>query len=408
MENLPTFSRGKLIFSSAAPEEPPSKHKPLDLIDLLSIAQHHLVDFLPITWHEALGPLGEGGSAHVSQSHVDLKASFAFKRFVRRENRREKALQYIAAEIRVLRSESLRSHPNIVSLLGVCWEFCAERKSIAPVLVFPKAPLGDIHTFLVGGDGRSIPFTTKLSLCVDVAMAMMTLHNTSKCLRRVGLCSSILTSIPYIIHGDIKPQNILVFRDDRENPLAKLIDFAYSCFGADINSRVYLPRTSPWILAPEWHPRGFSLAAAKRLDVFSYGMLCVWILFQQEISNIFGKSGENCVEDLLHDLKAQRQILHAVQVIIQDLDLEDEERRAQLGEFFSMTIADDPKSRECDFGRLIHYLNPQRHTSSSDNVTAVPHAPVSATQPTLLKEYKFPTLHSHFSFSVSDNLELLK
>ncbi len=184
MENLPTFSRGKLIFSSAAPEEPTSKHEALDLIDLLSIAQHHMVNFLPITWHEALGSLGEGGSAHVSQSLVNLKASFAFKRFVSRGNRPEKALQYIAAEIRVLRSEGLRSHPNIVNLLGVCWEFRAEPKSIEPVLVFPKAPFGDIHDFLVDGDGRSISFTTKLSFCVDVAMAMATLHNASKCLRR--------------------------------------------------------------------------------------------------------------------------------------------------------------------------------------------------------------------------------
>jgi hypothetical protein len=87
-------------------------------------------------------------------------------------------------------------------------------------------------------------------------------------------------------------------------------------------------------------------------------MRCLWILFQQEISSLFGKSGESCVEDLLQDLKAQKQILHAVQVIIQDLDLEDERRGTQLSEFFSMTISDDPKSRECDFGRLItNYLN---------------------------------------------------
>lgn len=361
MENLPTFSRGELIFSSAAPEEHPSKNEDLDLIDLLSIAQHHLVDFLPITWHEALGSIGEGGSAHVSQSLLNLNASFAFKRFVRRGNRPEKALHYIAAEIRALRSEALRSHPNIVSLVGVCWEFRAEPKSIDPVLVFPKAPLGDIHAFLVSGGGRNVSFATKLSLCVDVAMAITTLHNTSKCLQGPRLCSSILIFLLYIVHGDIKPQNILVFKDDNDNPLAKLIDFAYSCFGAGVTSRVFLPRTSPWTLAPEWHPRGFSLAAAKRLDVFSYGMLCVWILFQQQISILFGKPGETCVEDLLQDLKAKKQILHAVQAIIQDLDLEDLEHRVQLSEFFSVTIIEDPTGRECDFAKLVNYLNPQRY-----------------------------------------------
>jgi serine/threonine protein kinase len=95
-----------------------------------------------------------------------------------------------------------------------------------------------------------------------------------------------------IVHGDIKPHNVLVFKIEGSY-VAKVTDFGFSSMFRNDNDKIRLPRSRPWH-APEADrlTRKFYMGEAKRADVFSYAVLCFWILFERHLS---GKMGSNLI-----------------------------------------------------------------------------------------------------------------
>jgi serine/threonine protein kinase len=86
-----------------------------------------------------------------------------------------------------------------------------------------------------------------------------------------------------VVYGDIKPENVLVDKGSEPSTFGvKMTDFGYSCYGSADEDFVKLPRSQPWE-APEYHPRWFTLAAAKKMDMYSFGLLCLWLLFPGEV-----------------------------------------------------------------------------------------------------------------------------
>jgi serine/threonine protein kinase len=85
-----------------------------------------------------------------------------------------------------------------------------------------------------------------------------------------------------IVHGDVKPENVLVFNNECGLPVPKVADFGFSCLGAKDTDVIKMPKTPPWE-APEWHDRGFTISAAKKADFYSFGLLCVWTLFNDQL-----------------------------------------------------------------------------------------------------------------------------
>src|ERR1700722_13721602 len=69
---------------------------------------------------------------------------------------------------------------------------------------------------------------------------------------------------------------MLVFNDPSGGVTVKMIDFAYSQRWTDENVLRRIPATKPWN-APEWHSRGFKMRAAQALDIYSYGLVCLWM-----------------------------------------------------------------------------------------------------------------------------------
>src|ERR1700712_3072511 len=95
-----------------------------------------------------------------------------------------------------------------------------------------------------------------------------------------------------MVHGDIKPNNVLLFQQEawkygEEMVYAKLADFGYAGWSSDPSKQtpIYLPRSRPWE-APEYHHRGFSIQQAKQLDIFSLGLSCLWFLFHDKLTKI--------------------------------------------------------------------------------------------------------------------------
>jgi serine/threonine protein kinase len=175
-----------------------------------------------------------------------------------------------------------------------------------------------------------------------------------------------------IIHGDIKPHNVLVFSrsqqligdygGDATNYVAKVADFGYStCMGAGESTsgseQVSLPWSPPWN-APEVHRDNYILpfSEAKLSDVFSLGMVCLWLLFQNEdlSKSARGVQGEY---DWLRALKKDGKMKSfACDRIHGDRGL-DISRKPAIKEFFELTLSDEPSRRTGDLHYLLRLLD---------------------------------------------------
>ena len=192
MTDLPTFLRGGLTFSSAAPHQSPTTNIHYDLISLLSVAQQCKVDFIPITWQPALESLGEGATAQVSQSLINIQTNFAFKRMrssvaspLCTPDVLQADFKALVSEILVLRNPPLHRIPSILNLEGICWEVKPSGKGVWPVLVSTKAQLGDLQKFMEFENGGGASIHEKIGLCIDVANAIMALHSCSMGLKLI-------------------------------------------------------------------------------------------------------------------------------------------------------------------------------------------------------------------------------
>src|SRR5205814_6773044 len=83
-------------------------------------------------------------------------------------------------EVTILCQPIIRDHPNIINLKGVCLEINSETEMILPVLLFEKTNYGNLNRFLKSKLGKELSLETKLKLCVYIARALITLHNTRK------------------------------------------------------------------------------------------------------------------------------------------------------------------------------------------------------------------------------------
>lgn len=153
-----------------------------------------------------------------------------------------------------------------------------------------------------------------------------------------------------VVHGDIKPGNILIFEQDNGNYIAKVSDFGYSTLFATEEDLIFMPCSEPWT-APEYHHRGFRPSQAKKLDAYSFGMLGLWLLFYN--TNL------NTVRDFRHEVqKLDTDILdHALLLLEKSQELE-AENKAFLEEFFRATLEKNPEKRSSSFrqfGKLLFH-----------------------------------------------------
>lgn len=172
-----TFSSPCSALSSEGGED-----LPVDFISILAVAQQFDVDFLPITWQPALEVVGEGATAEIRQSLINVQTTFAFKRPVWRwkplsEIDEPKELRRIAAEVRALAQPEIRKHPNIITLEGLCWDILPDNKGIWPVLVFEKTSFGNLIQWLATNEGQTADQNLRRKLCADVANAISNLHS---------------------------------------------------------------------------------------------------------------------------------------------------------------------------------------------------------------------------------------
>lgn len=120
---------------------------------------------------------------------------------------------------------------------------------------------------------ESLPFSTKRSLALDVANGLQVLH-------RCG-----------VIHGDMKPENILVFESGSATPRAKIADFGHSILDEGTDMPLQLMGGTQGYSSPEWQSSA-PFRLLKRTDVYSYGLVFTSIMLGADVVDSINRKYE--------------------------------------------------------------------------------------------------------------------
>lgn len=125
---------------------------------------------------------------------------------------------------------------------------------------------------------------------------------------------------------------------------AKVTDFSYSCIGKSDDDIVILPRSELW-QAPEYHRGGCKVKDAKLMDIYSFGLICFWLLFPAEFDDLASTRGG------LTDVQAKAERLASEK---NSSELYDSQ---SLVKFFAITLSTDPEARKMDWKELVSLLS---------------------------------------------------
>lgn len=152
--------------------------------------------------------------------------------------------------------------------------------------------------------------------------------------------------------------------------VVKVADFGFSTRFREEKDLIQMPKSPIWH-APEWHDGQFQPEAAKRMDIFSFGLVCLWMLFGVGLSLTPMKVDERFIsfdenysgtQNLLKEWKAvcerDELVTWAISLIPKDLE---PKWRSNLTSFFESTVTFDPQRRDLDVRRLLHLLAPARY-----------------------------------------------
>ncbi|KAL8697682.1 MAG: hypothetical protein Q9224_002191 [Gallowayella concinna] len=323
--------RFNVLHWSQPPPTPNTPLIPYDITTFLATALERDVDFVPIAWMPGLKPLGRGGTSWIRQSIVNLEASFALKQIQFPDTQNPDEADIIRAaiiELIVLTHPPIRSHLNVLNLEGVCWDASDTSRPTRPVLVLEKSELGDLGYFM-SRLGDQVTPVNRVELCADIINAVAILHANG------------------VIHGDVKPENLLMFQRANGEYYVKLCDLGFSSlFANQEDVKLDLPISHPWN-APELSKNGqfgLSVVEAQRSDIYSVGLVCLWLLFGKGVAvppdNIWGGG-----YDFITELKQSGTINHFASSKLDLLPDVDEEMKCNLRTFFRLTTAEKSETR---------------------------------------------------------------
>ena len=150
----------------------------------------------------------------------------------------------------------------------------------------------------------------------------------------------------------------------------KLADLGDASICDDIETLAFLPKSRPWN-APEHHYRGFPFWQAAKMDIYSFGLLCLWVLFGESLSRS-AVSLNHCEEDnqtttglpptveMLAMLKKNSLLQVAAREFMFTNKEITREQQSKLDSFFTITLAEKPAARSSDFQLLLKLLGDDR------------------------------------------------
>jgi serine/threonine protein kinase len=181
---------------------------------------------------------------------------------------KQRSLKALSLDLRVLLSDFIKPHPNIVDLIAVSWIEETQpngESQLFPLLIMELAlpEARTLHDLIPILD--PLDFGLKGFLISDILGGLDAIH------------------LDHFIHGDLKPENVLIFRQSPgDRYTAKLADFGFSDdveqlpFGVDGNPA---GGTDYWN-APECFDPNADLRTCRRSsrDLYSFGLVAWYIV----------------------------------------------------------------------------------------------------------------------------------
>ncbi|PYI27940.1 ankyrin repeat protein [Aspergillus indologenus CBS 114.80] len=236
-------------------------------------------------------------------------------------------LRTLGLELLALCNPSLRRHPNIVRLIA--WGYDYPFADMPVPVLFVEAALMPLTDFLAVGNDCSSEVKYQLSL--DVANGIEALHHL------------------HIVHGDLKPDNVLVFGMESEKvPFrAKLSDFGVCIDLEAPDARLTMSdyRGTPAWLAPEvanddltrFCP--FKPDLMFRFDAYSFGLTVLSMFVNRGEPVDLDEDPENASEEISEMLYEREDIPSAL--------------RAELRKAILKLLAEDPRNRPLPTSQLL-------------------------------------------------------
>jgi len=152
---------------------------------------------------------------------------------------------------------------------------------------------------------------------------------------------------------------VLIFKDAIGKTTVKVTDFGYSTLAAGEAENICLPKSRPWN-APEHHFGEFKIHNAKQTDVYSFGMLCLWVVsggVPMLLNNTeYTFDAPIGPRTALEQLKYDDKLAHIANQFIDSIPLASTKHRNPLREFFSFAVPLNPAKRTSDLNRLVGLL----------------------------------------------------
>lgn len=171
----------------------------------------------------------------------------------------------IIKEYQILQSEALRNHDNIIRIYGCCWQTLdAAGCEPIPSLILEGARHGDLAHF---SRTRDLTLRERLRLCIHITSALEAIH-------AVG-----------VIHGDLKPENVLVFHWPNRGYTAKIADFGSAILLSETAIPTEKPNGTIFYSGPECDEEGrkFDRDELFKIDIFTLGITLASLIFGMSI-----------------------------------------------------------------------------------------------------------------------------
>ncbi|XP_048557439.1 G-type lectin S-receptor-like serine/threonine-protein kinase At2g19130 [Triticum urartu] len=206
--------------------------------------------------------IGAGGFGSVFKGSLNDSTTIAVKRLYGCYQQ-EKQFRAEVSSIGILH------HTNLVKMVGFCCE--GDKK----LLVYEHMPNSSLDAHLFRSSAKALNWRTRYQIALGVARGLAYLHESC---------------LDYIIHCDIKPQNILL--DALFVP--KIADFGMAkLLTRDFSRVMTTTRGTIGYLAPEWIS---GVAITPKVDVYGYGMVLLEIISGRMNANEeCGSSGDGIV-----------------------------------------------------------------------------------------------------------------
>ncbi|KAF8848261.1 kinase-like protein [Acephala macrosclerotiorum] len=280
----------------------------------------------------------------------------------------EKHINQFCLEVRVLTHSSLREHPNILQLYGICIDSSADHPVLSLVLEYSS--LGSLTYFLKAGQPATSS-ADRLDLILQAATGLEALHSVKVC------------------HGDVKTQNSLVFNNEGKLRL-KLSDFGQSIVALqDDPSQVPVPLGTRLLNAPEIRKgsatgySAFTIEDAIATDIYSFGLM-TWEILKNGASFfddgwILGDSKNLSIDEkevYLNSLTSEALYLHALRFI--ETIKFDSYAKNQISVVLRESLQEFPNKR-ASIATLANFLKPEalssltgtdesRHSTSDESI----------------------------------------